>query len=410
MSKQWDPGAIRAHLEQKCRRQLGESLWEVLIELKWIDDVVSGEMTMEWLVDKVCRMQAPDSGTPPNLFRKHTREEVKPRPSISRSEQAEAMAEYLGALATEEPRVRIFRREVIGGIRRNRTGRSRVLTMPDGTHPSREAVMAAERAVLKDEDAWNLLESSAATVMSPEQFATAGIEIVGHQTQGFAKEVGVDTGETHYLMRFVNAESHAVEQVVAPADQELTEIAVPARGGGTVARSVHRDSVLGELGDTSRSLNASLPWSEPASAWFVLTGEVPHRAPVEAGFEAEAGLRYPYTTGRITLSVDAAVPPKEVEAQYSQIRRRLIPGRVRSDPKTLAVFRFVNQSRLRRPGHTWRELVRDWDANCSRKDWTFNGDAKRFRKYWERGIKAAIPDIKVDAAESDEATVRVRQV
>jgi hypothetical protein len=108
VAKRWDRESIRPHLEQKCRCQIPEPLWELLNELHWIDDVENAEISMEWLIDKARKILTVGSETAPKSFRERIERTVTPTASVSEPEQSEARAEFLGALAAEDARVRII--------------------------------------------------------------------------------------------------------------------------------------------------------------------------------------------------------------------------------------------------------------------------------------------------------------
>jgi hypothetical protein len=224
-----------------------------------------------------------------------------------------------------------------------------------------------------------------------------GVPPTTHRSEILAERKSKKAKETRYEIRFdVEGRTPFTHWFPVPvgSPSDVEDAIFPVRQGMPTTRRVRGQSVLGEVAYVSKMLANSLPWDEPSAAWFLLTGTHPARPPIEAFRQIDVDRQGHYSVARISLSIDATVLPDEVAREYALIRNQLFRGRSRrAQTRTLEVFRFVNQHRVRDPDISCPDLLREWNRSCE-PDWRF-GDSNSFCKYWRRARDTIFPQINV---------------
>lgn len=269
------------------------------------------------------------------------------RPSVGayETERALATAETVALEAAREPRVRRFRRLLLG---------DRPLAVPE---------------------ARRLLASPAAQFLTPEAFAARGIPIVGHRSEiidrtSHPSDDGLVTMEV--ALRMTGPGGEHEERVDRTWDPALSgpplRLAFLDETGEHFEAEVWPRAVLDHLRELAEWLAKWYGWAEDAAAWFVLTDDPPRRPPLAGSIAARD---YP-THGecRITFVVEPWVPAAAVLQTYRAVQRDLLGRENRPlGARNLALLRFVvaqERAEERKPESererlSWAGLMARWN-------------------------------------------------
>ena len=126
-----------------------------------------------------------------------------------------------------------------------------------------------------------------------------------------------------------------------------------------------KNGVLGSLRILAARLAKRYGWQEAQATLFVLTDMVPRVSPLHAEMKWTSPFE---AMSRITLTVDPALPPREVADAYREVRARFLGPRYRTlGEKHVALALFA----ARKPGGiTWREGMLSW--NKAKKKWAYS--------------------------------------
>lgn len=260
-------------------------------------------------------------------------------------ERSSAYWEYLALHASRTPRVRRFRTRFLDG------------------------------RPLSADQAFRLLTSPAAALLTIEAFEKREIPIVDHRSVVVERDEQQSPDgslTTAITLRFNWKEGTHEEtyrwrrgSVRRPPREVLTFLDNQRRRHETPIRT---HSVLDKLRELSGWLARHYGWEQDAAVWFVLTDEAMPRLPLRTGIDAH--LRMSHTDCEVTLSVEPWVPADSVMRAYRDLQRQLLGRENRPlSQRNLALFRFMieqERERERRPHGkrerlTWARLLDRWN-------------------------------------------------
>ena len=289
---------MRADLEAGIGRRVTDRLWSFLLEQGWVDDVVRGARGMESLVEVAGGI----------LRAASERSERAPRNSGNTDAQAWARSVLVAEIASADPDVVAFRRDVLGD----------------------QLISHAEVP------GW--IEAQEKNEV-PVVWATVPLE--GEQVSD-GPITGRPTGWSARVLSYAG-----------PGD-EWVRLATTGKG------------VLERLRRLSVSLADFYAWTEAQAVIFTLTDVLPWIAPIRAkepAMKVRHNRACPWAQ-RITLDIDPSVTPAEVAEAYKEIRNRQGRRRRISEKHAqLAIHKTDN------PSLSWSELMALW--NRVHPEWAY---------------------------------------
>lgn len=345
---------VRRLLEQRLRGPVDARVWNLLVEDRYVQEVIDGE-----------------EGAFPQLMARYRkllelaspagRQEPRPR-EIPPDHRLEALALVLAAEAAaytppahKEPVVPAFRREVLGG---------RLLSL-EGVAAWIEHAAAAEAGEGRAMVLHLYLDQVPADRAQRWQYIRGELARRAQESEKQAERRGI---------------GWAVEMLAYPQRAEngdwWTAFVLISSRTSTLGRLKQVADILGRYG-----------WSEAEAVAFVLTG-IPPRIPKG---RAAAGRRWPAPT-RITLDVDPRLSRAEVAALYSQVRQQVFPGRDKPMTEKMLRLAVFWAGYPRRPGNpdlpegTWRACMTAWNReHTDRPEWHYED-----YRWFSRDARAAL--------------------
>jgi hypothetical protein len=259
-----------------------------------------------------------------------------------------------------------------------------------------------------------LLESDAASELTPREFEKLGVPIVGHRGVVTACQEARDDGG---LMRTVDLkltwgdqELETTRRVVIPSavDEALLNQALHFvdEHGEKFQKQVILGSVLDRLRELSDWLVRIYNFDAAQASWFILTDSPPRRPPLEGSVGIEA---FPsHVEGRVTLSIDLWVPADMVLQAFREVQRHHLNRENRPlSRRNLAVFRSVVEdartTERTNPGgpppsraQSMKRWNREHPEETYKQEWQFNRDIDRA----ERGV--LFPAYRLNTADMEE--------
>jgi len=157
-----------------------------------------------------------------------------------------------------------------------------------------------------------------------------------------------------------------------------------------------QERILKELWELAELLADTYHWKELDTMWFVLTGQAPHRSPLQvtASVFSWRKERYLPTTARIVVEAEVWVDAKHVGRAFREAQRHILGGDARSLPdRTLEVVEFVARHMRRYPEESWNERLKAWNVRC-RNEWrykAYNGLRQVFERFIHHTYRSPNP-------------------
>jgi hypothetical protein len=273
-------------------------------------------------------------------------------------QRGEAFSLYLAKLASADPKVKDFRREVLGNGK-----------------------------LLSTEEAEAFIFSSATALFHAAWFKENGVPFMGHT----AKVLELETVSSRRPRRLRGAAKVEWDggEIVSPFEGAVLSSDPFWRGAiGSTPISALKNSVFSDLLLLDEHLRGRFPW-RPLHRdvlqvpMFVLTGIPPWVEP----FRATVPEGYSDLYQTVDITVWPWVPVEEVTSLYERVRKELNPTPTTS-PKRLALFTFVLQHPDVEVVHegekpkvpSWRELLRLWNKQYPEGNKWHYKDARNFQR------------------------------
>jgi hypothetical protein len=273
-------------------------------------------------------------------------------------QRAEAFSLYLAKLASEDPKVKNFRREVLD----------------DG-------------AFLSMEEAEDFIFSPATGLFPAAWFKEEGVPFVGHTVRVLELEI-LSSQRPRRLRGTAKVEWDGGE-IVAPFEGAvLSSDPFERKAVGSESVPALKKSVISDLLLLDEHLRGRFPWHPLHQdvlqvPMFVLTGMPPWVEP----FRATVPDGYPDLYQTVDITVWPWVPVGEVTSLYESVRKELNPTPTTSS-RRLALFMFVLEHPEVEVAHvgegpkvpSWRELYRLWNKDFPRgNEWHYK-DVRNFQR------------------------------
>jgi hypothetical protein len=273
-------------------------------------------------------------------------------------QRAEAFSLYLAKLASEDPKVKNFRREVLD----------------DG-------------AFLSMEEAEDFIFSPATGLFPAAWFKEEGVPFVGHTVRVLELE-RLSSQRPRRLRGTAKVEWDGGE-IVAPFEGAvLSSDPFERKAVGSEFVPALKKSVISDLLLLDEHLRGRFPWHPLHQdvlqvPMFVLTGMPPWVEP----FRATVPDGYPDLYQTVDITVWPWVPVGEVTSLYESVRKELNPTPTTS-PKRLTLFMFVLEHPEVEVAHvgerpkvpSWRELHRLWNEEYpGGSEWHYK-DVRNFQR------------------------------
>jgi len=273
-------------------------------------------------------------------------------------QRAEAFSLYLAKLASEDPKVKNFRREVLG----------------DGVFLSKE-------------EAEDFIFSPATALFDVAWFKGEGVPFAAHTVRVLELET-LSSRRPRRLRGTAKVEWDGGE-IVSPFEGAiLSSDPFERRAVGSESVPALKESVISDLLLLDEHLRGRFPW-HPLHRdvlqvpMFVLTGSTPWVEP----FRATVPEGYPDLYQTVDITVWPWVPVEEVTSLYERVRKELNPTPTTS-PRRLALFMFVlvhPEVEVANVGErpkvpSWRELHRLWNEHFpGGSEWHYK-DVRNFQR------------------------------
>jgi hypothetical protein len=273
-------------------------------------------------------------------------------------QRAEAFSLYLAKLASEDPKVKNFRREVLD----------------DG-------------AFLSMEEAEDFIFSPATGLFPAAWFKEEGVPFVGHTVRVLELEI-LSSQRPRRLRGTAKVEWDGGE-IVAPFEGAvLSSDPFERKAVGSESVPALKKSVISDLLLLDEHLRGRFPWHPLHQdvlqvPMFVLMGRPPWVEP----FRATVPDGYPDLYQTVDITVWPWVPVGEVTSLYESVRKELNPTPTTSS-RRLALFMFVLEHPEVEVAHvgerpkvpSWRELYRLWNKDFPRgNEWHYK-DVRNFQR------------------------------
>lgn len=273
-------------------------------------------------------------------------------------QRAEAFSLYLAKLASEDPKVKNFRREVLD-----------------------------EGVFLSKEEAEAFIFSPATALFQAAWFKEEGVPFVGHTVRVLELEI-LSSRRPRRLRGKAKVEWEGGEIVTPFEGAVLSSDPFEREAVGSESVPALKESVISDLLLLDEHLRGRFPW-HPLHRdvlqvpLFVLTGMPPWVEP----FRATVPEGYPDLYQTVDITVWPWVPVQEVTSLYESVRKELNPTPTTS-PRRLALFMFVlehpevevAQVGERPKVPSWRELYRLWNNHFPRgNEWHYK-DVRNFQR------------------------------
>jgi hypothetical protein len=384
----------RVRLVKALRRdRVPAPVWDNLLERDLVQDYEKGEFELEYLVDQTrIQLKAYKQTLAEANVRGFTgtdttnsSKEVEPELGAYEKDRAEVLGEHVALRASLDPRVRYFRKVVLGS------------------------------ELLTPEQADAFVRSAANQCFDIAWFIERQIPIREHYSHVYSDGWAIDEDgvECRFDDIYVDPPGEGFRKVTyEPLDFSQRDI---LRVRYLEEIPVEVGSVLDVLRKVSGRLaeNSALAWGEAEAARFVLTGEA---TPVVAlagridTFPGDVMWR-----GTITLTAEPWVPAETVLRYYREMQKDALEGRDNRplSARSLALFRFVTEQwrntvpevempdyeafhdsdsevdvtpseeelqASKRVGEpSWRALQQRWNGQCSDQKWRYQ-DVRNFRR------------------------------
>jgi hypothetical protein len=253
-------------------------------------------------------------------------------------QRAEAFSLYLAKLASEDPKVKNFRREVLDGV------------------------------FLSKDEAEAFIFSPATALFHAAWFKEEGVPFTGHTVRVLELEI-LSSRRPRRLRGKAKVEWDGGEIVSPFEGAVLSSDPFERKAVGSESVPALKKSVISDLLLLDEHLRGRFPW-RPLHRdvlqvpMFVLTGMPPWVEP----FRATVPEGYPDLYQTVDITVWPWVPVDDVTSLYESVRKELNPTPTTS-PKRLALFMFVLEHPEVEVAHvgerpkvpSWRELHRLWN-------------------------------------------------
>jgi hypothetical protein len=273
-------------------------------------------------------------------------------------QRAEAFSLYLAKLASEDPKVKNFRREVLD----------------DGVFLSKEEAEA-------------FIFSPATGLFHAAWFKEEGVPFTGHTVRVLELEI-LSSRRPRRLRGKAKVEWEGGEIVSPFEGAVLSSDPFERKAVGSESVPALKKSVISDLWLLDEHLRGRFPWHPLHQdvlqvPMFVLTGMPPWVEP----FRATVPEGYPDLYQTVDITVWPWVPVEEVTSLYERVRKELNPTPTTS-PKRLTLCMFVlghpevevAQVGERPKVPSWRELHRLWNEEFPRgSEWHYK-DVRNFQR------------------------------
>jgi hypothetical protein len=273
-------------------------------------------------------------------------------------QRAEAFSLYLAKLASADPKVKNFRREVLD----------------DGVFLSKEEAEA-------------FIFSPATALFHAAWFKEEGVPFVGHTVRVLELEI-LSSRRPRRLRGKAKVEWEGGEIVSPFEGAVLSSDPFERKAVGSESVPALKKSVISDLLLLDEHLRGRFPWRPLHQdvlqvPMFVLTGIPPWVEP----FRATVPEGYPDLYQTVDITVWPWVPVDEVTSLYESVRKELNPTPTTS-PKRLALFMFVLEHPEVEVAHvgerpqvpSWRELHRLWNKQYpGGSEWHYK-DVRNFQR------------------------------
>jgi hypothetical protein len=248
-------------------------------------------------------------------------------------------------------------------------------------------------------DAWNLIHSPAAAVMSKEAFRVKSIPFVGHTAELLSYEGSKPFEQPYWTRVTIRVAWPDGENVIKMSYKKPSELIPLWDGEQLISVAPWPFSVLRKLYTLAAELSKRYPWEPPLAAWYLLTGEPPWVPPLTAEIE-KSDCVYNHTA--ITVKAAHWVPKDAVSRFYAEVKKSTSPTPTLSE-RRLALFRFVlerssGMDRWEPEGvHVrglstprWRELLAQWNHVHPAGDKWHYGSLRNFHRDFSEASEAIL--------------------
>jgi hypothetical protein len=272
----------------------------------------------------------------------------------------DAISEYWAKDASRQREVVRFRTEVLGG------------------------------KLLTSDEAWEFLESPAASMFSVDELVAANVDPVRHSATFTDRDAAASPFPT-----LVFIEKPVITLEVG-GERLSTRVERMIRAGG---RWVRTYTSPGSVADLYRRVTEALerhkyPWQAGDAGWFILTGQTPVVAPLGHSINWHVGSHG--NRAVINIHVEPSISVERVTALYRDLQSAILGHRYNRpvSERRIALFRFVTEQ-ADDSGEIppWRTLMPEW--NRRHKKWKYENVRNFSRDYWAAARLLLFPEYKI---------------
>jgi hypothetical protein len=371
-----DKESIRQYVSSKLGCPIDDITWQFVEDDGYVDDVLNAQdnrdlqEALDVLIHetrKLRRYRRAWRGykAPPGRSPRVQASEDQAVLSEDLKQRAIAFSEYLAKVASFDPRIQNFRKDILGG---------RLLT---------------------EEEAIEFVSSPALRYFSMDRLADKGVPLTGHTAEIIEYK---DARPTRTCDLSVKVQVRWGEDSVVILHRQGTfavkYLRIIRADGSPVSAEVWDGSVLDDARRLAESLTKFYPWDKAQATTWLLTGNVPIVSPLKAQCKIHhmSYGEYGCTFGTITLTVAPWVPASQVLAFYRKQQRKMLRRDNRPlRPKTIALFRFVTEQ-VDDQGKipSVRQLLKLWNKRYP--EWHYR-DERRFWNDVNRAVKLIVHSV-----------------
>jgi len=236
-----------------------------------------------------------------------------------------------------------------------------------------------------------LVHSPATSRLPPEFFRVRGIPITGHRAELLESRPRVSSDlrleeEFELLIRWRRRELRHRMQTDSRGWGDLPSVKRFKFTTGHFVpfeTMVHRGSCLWILAEACQELATAHRWSVTESAWLILSGLTPDKAPVRTKWRHTWDGTGQPLTALVTVTAKHFVSGKTVARAYERARSMMLRGRAPRPvgEKALRIFEFVEDRREPEQKQIpWTALMREWDRRA-KPEWVYKDRGHFMRDY-----------------------------